>query len=86
MAATWTRRSAPTTPSRSTCSRRRWTTGCRRAIWPGSSLDHLDLSPLLEKYRGPKGYPPYDPRMMVKVLLYAYATGVRSSRKIEQKL
>lgn len=50
------------------------------------TVDHLDLSPFLEKYRGPKGYPPYDPRMMVKVLLYAYATGVRSSRKIEQKL
>ena len=28
----------------------------------------------------------FDPRMMVKVLLYGYATGVRSSRKIAKKL
>ncbi|MBX6772967.1 MAG: transposase, partial [Chloroflexi bacterium] len=56
------------------------------ARFVSDTVDHLDLSPFLEKYRGPKGYPPYDPRMMVKVLLYAYATGVRSSRKIEEKL
>ena len=29
---------------------------------------------------------PYEPRMMVKVLIYAYATGVFSSRKIARKL
>ena len=29
---------------------------------------------------------PYEPRMMVKVLIYAYATGVFSSRKIAKKL
>jgi len=31
-------------------------------------------------------YPPYYPRMMVKVLLYAECVGVRSSRKIEKRL
>ncbi len=29
---------------------------------------------------------PYEPRMMVKVLIYAYATGMFSSRKIAKKL
>ena len=29
---------------------------------------------------------PFDPRMMVKVLLYGYATGVRSLRKLAKKL
>jgi len=27
-----------------------------------------------------RGYPPYDPRLMVKLLVYGYITGVRSSR------
>lgn len=43
----------------------------------------LDLSPFLASYTEERGYPPYDPRLMVKVLLYGYTTGVRSSRKIE---
>lgn len=45
----------------------------------------LDFSPVLKCYSGSKGgQPPYDPRMMVALLLYGYATGVRSSRKLEQ--
>lgn len=33
-----------------------------------------------------EGRPAYHPKMMLKVLLWGYATGVRSSRKIEEKL
>ena len=45
----------------------------------------LDLSPVLKCYSGAKGgRPAYDPRMMVALLLYGYATNVRSSRKLEQ--
>jgi transposase len=44
--------------------------------------DTLDLSPILASYVGQRGYPPYDPRLMLKVVLYGYATGVTSSRKI----
>lgn len=47
--------------------------------------DTLDLSPILAAYVGERGYPPYDPRLMLKVLLYGYATGVCSSRKIERR-
>lgn len=36
-----------------------------------------------EKAPGP-GQPPFDPRLCVKVLVYGYATGVRSSRQLEK--
>lgn len=45
----------------------------------------LDLSPFLASYTEERGYPPYDPRLMLKILLYGYTTGVRSSRKIERR-
>jgi transposase len=44
---------------------------------------HLDLEPLYAAHTNVKGFPPYDPRMMLKLLLYGYVTGVRSSRKLE---
>jgi transposase len=43
----------------------------------------LDLSVIYGSYVGERGQPPYDPRLMVKLLLYGYATGVMSSRKLE---
>lgn len=43
----------------------------------------LDLSAIYCSYEGERGQPPYDPRLMVKLLLYGYATGVMSSRKLE---
>lgn len=43
----------------------------------------LDLSAISASYEGERGQPPYDPRLMVKLLLYGYATGVMSSRKLE---
>ena len=44
----------------------------------------LDLSPVYASYESASGAPPYDPRMMLKLLLYGYATGVTSSREIER--
>ena len=49
-------------------------------------VDHLDLSIIMSRYQEEKGYPPYHPVMMVKVLLYAYCIGVPSSRKIERRM
>lgn len=50
-------------------------------------VDHLDLGTIMSRYEGEaRGYPPYHPRMMVKVLVYAYCIGVPSSRKIEKHL
>jgi transposase len=45
--------------------------------------EHLDLSRILDSYSEGRGAPPYDPRLMVRILLYGYTTGVRSSRKLE---
>src|ERR1700709_2086459 len=46
----------------------------------------LDLSPLFAHYeRELRGQPPFHPRMMVALLLYCYATGTRSSRRIMKR-
>lgn len=47
--------------------------------------EHLDLSRINGAYTESRGGPPYDPRLMVRILLYGYTTGVRSSRAIERK-
>jgi transposase len=49
-------------------------------------VDGLDLSAIEDAYEEERGYPPYHPRMMVKVLLYAYAMGIYSSRRIGRGL
>jgi transposase len=46
-------------------------------------VGQMDLRPFFEHYeRELRGYPPFHPRMMVTLLLYCYATGTFSSRKI----
>ncbi len=44
----------------------------------------LDLTKFYASYAKTKGQPPYDPRLMVRVLLYGYCVGVRSSRELER--
>ena len=44
----------------------------------------LDLSAIYAGYEEERGYPPYDPRLMVKLFVYGYANGVVSSRKLER--
>jgi transposase len=44
-------------------------TGCR----PTDLVDeHLDLSRIHAAYTEVRGGPPYDPRLMVRILLYGY--------------
>jgi transposase len=43
----------------------------------------LDLGAIYASYESERGFPPYDPRLMVKLLVYGYATGTPSSRKLE---
>ena len=43
----------------------------------------LDLAGIYSSYEDERGFPPYDPRLMLKLLLYGYANGVMSSRKLE---
>lgn len=50
-------------------------------------VDEMDLSRIYASYEDEaRGYPPYHPRMMVKVLICAYCVGVYASRRIEQRL
>jgi len=50
-------------------------------------VEDLDLSAIESEYEEEeRGYPPYHPRMMTKVLLYAYATGVYSSRRMAARM
>src|ERR1700710_2605359 len=44
--------------------------------------EELDLTAILSAYTEARGFPPYDPAMMVALLLYSYSRGVYSSRRI----
>ncbi len=50
-------------------------------------VDGLDLAVFYERYEGDgRRKSPYEPRMMLKLLIYGYATGVFSSRGMARKL
>lgn len=53
--------------------------------WVNQVVDELDIIPLLAKYKG-GGTSSYHPRMMLKVIVYAYTQKIYSSRKIEKAL
>ncbi|KAA6305008.1 hypothetical protein EZS27_043341, partial [termite gut metagenome] len=48
-------------------------------------VDNLDISSIIESYEG-GGSSSYHPRMMLKVVLFAYLNNVYSCRKIEDRL
>ena len=57
------------------------------AYFVSDLVDQLDLSAITGRYQDEeRGGPPYHPRIMVKVLLYGYCTGVASSRRIARRL
>jgi transposase len=50
-------------------------------------IDNVDLTAMDEVYgEEQRGQPPYDPRMMTKVLVYGYCVGVFSSRRLQLRL
>src|SRR5690606_17546763 len=66
---------------------REWLPEDHLAYFISDAVDALDLSALYARYEGDgRRRAPFEPVMMVKVLVYAYATGVFSSRKMAQKL
>jgi len=68
-------------------SMRDWLPEGHLAYFISDTIDEMDLSEIEGVYeKSLAGYPPYHPRMMVKVLVYAYCTGVFSSRKMARKL
>src|SRR3982750_4961768 len=57
------------------------------AYFIGDTVDALDLKAFYARYEGGGSRnQPFHPAMMVKVLVYGYATGVFTSRKIARKL
>lgn len=55
------------------------------AVFLRELLEQLDVRPILDAYTEDRGQPPYDPRMMTVLLLYAYSQGITSSRQIERR-
>lgn len=69
------------------CALQEWLPQGHLAYFIHDTVDRLDLRAFHARYTsgGPRNQP-FHPAMMVKVLVYAYATGVFSSRKIAKKL
>src|SRR6266571_2213569 len=66
---------------------RDWLPEDHLAYFVSDLVDHLDLSAIMKVYEeDDRGYPPYHPVMMTKVLVYAYCVGVFSSRRIQRRL
>jgi len=66
---------------------REWLPEDHLAFFVSDLIDQLDLSAITSVYEDEdRGYPPYHPVMLTKVLVYAYCVGVFSSRKIRRRL
>jgi transposase len=66
---------------------RDWLPEDHLAYFVSDLVDHLDLSAIMKVYEeADRGYPPYHPVMMTKVLVYGYCVGVFSSRRIQRRL
>jgi transposase len=66
---------------------REWSPEDHLAYFVSDLVDQLDLSAIATVYEEEdRGYPPYHPVMLTKVLVYAYCVGVFSSRKIQRRL
>src|SRR3989475_4115820 len=65
---------------------RQWLPEGDLGLFISDVVDELDLAAIYRSYEtgDGRGQPPYEPAVMVEVLLYAYCTGLRSSRKIER--
>lgn len=62
-----------------------WLPDGHLARFVSDTVDELNLSPFLKKYRqreDGRGRVAYQPRMMLKLLIYSYCAGIFSSRKI----
>jgi transposase len=66
---------------------RDWLPENHLAYFVSDVIDQLDLSAIESYYeQEERGYPPYHPRMMIKILVYGYCVGVFSSRKLQKRL
>ena len=69
------------------CALQEWLPQGHLAYFISDTVDSLELSAFHARYTGGGSRnQPFHPTMMVKVLIYGYATGVFSSRKIAKRL
>jgi transposase len=65
---------------------RDWLGASHPARWVDALVeDGLDLSGIYADYTDVRGGPPYDPRLMVKILIYGYSHGITSSRALDRR-
>jgi transposase len=65
---------------------RDWLPADHPARWVNDLVeDGLDLSAIYADYTEVRGAPPFDPRLMLKILIYGYSHGVTSSRALERR-
>lgn len=62
-----------------------WVPEDHLARFVGDLVETLDLEAIEDTYTEERGYPPYHPRMMIAVLLFAYCTGTYASRRIRDQ-
>jgi len=66
---------------------RDWLPEDHLAYFVSDLIDQLDLSAITAVYEDEeRGYPPYHPVMLTKVLVYGYCVGVFSSRRIQRRV
>ena len=65
---------------------RDWLPADHPARWVDDLVEHgLDLTGIYADYTEVRGAPPFDPRLMLKILIYGYSHGVTSSRALERR-
>jgi transposase len=65
---------------------RDWLPADHPARWVDDLVEHgLDLTPFYDDYTEARGAPPYDPRLMLKLLIFGYSNGITSSRALERR-
>jgi transposase len=65
---------------------REWLPRDHLAWWVIDAVAEMNLTAFYSRYRADgHGRPAYDPAVLVAVLLYAYAVGERSARRIERR-
>ena len=61
---------------------REWLPEDHSVYFVSDLVETLDLSAIYGSYDEERGYPPYHPLLMTKLVVYGYTRGVRSSRKL----
>ena len=66
---------------------REWLPDNHLALFISDVVDQMDIGAIQDRHEKElRGYPPFHPRMMLKILVYGYCVGVRSSRKLAKRV